>query len=110
RRREEAERARWLRRSLEGMSEGLDRPLDPQRVTDAAQRRSNDWIDPALRLVARCLREIGPERLAAIRRDHRVVWATDPTPVQRPLGAAARAAMRLLVDEQKTFGDALRKP
>src|SRR5439155_24542838 len=82
----------------------------PQRVTDAAQRRSNDWIDPALRLVARCLREIGPERLAAIRRDHRVVWATDPTPVQRPLGAAARAAMRLLADEQKTFGDALRKP
>jgi hypothetical protein len=120
RRREIEERARWLRRSLTGITAGLDQPLEPaQLVASAHYREDLDetgrmmpsaviWMDPAFRLLARCLREIGPEQLAAIPLQRRVVWATDPTPMQRPLGAPARAALQLLGPEQRIFGETLK--
>jgi hypothetical protein len=118
---EVSERARWLQRSLQRISGGLDRPLDAARVTAAAHFREDSrenaqmlrtgvsWMDPALRMVARCLREIGAKQLASVPDGDRVVWATDPTPMQHPLGPATRDALRRLVEEQSAFGEALRQ-
>jgi hypothetical protein len=116
-----AERARWLRRGLDRYATWLDGPLDPAKLVAAAHYREEfsrfgkpmpdaaEWMDPAYRLLARCLREIGPEGMAAIPPWQFEVWATDPTPLQHPLGGAVRAAMHTLIAEQQTFGEVLKK-
>jgi hypothetical protein len=116
-----AERARSLARSLKEIEGYLAQPWTAPTLTAAVryvekEQRTGQvmpervaWLDPGRRLLARCLSDVKPAEIAAIAPGCRVVWATDPTPMQRPLGAGACEALRLLVPEQQFFGKTLRK-
>src|SRR5438067_3205403 len=97
-------RTRCIADSLAPITASLAKPWDEQVAAVAATHGGRTrhtgnpipdsavWLDPAFRMVARFLKQIGPRRLAEMPLDARVVWATDPTPMQRDLGAAGRQA------------------
>ena len=55
--------------------------------------------DPASKAILKLLPSIGASTLAAIARDGRIVFSTNPTRMQVPLGGNASAVIRQLVDE-----------
>jgi hypothetical protein len=58
---------------------------------------------PAARAIARLLASMDPVKLAQINQNERVVFSTNPTPVQRGLGGAGTNAFNQFVQEQKAY-------
>lgn len=64
-------------------------------------------LTPGNRLAVKLLQSIGPAVLADIVPGQRVVFATNPTPMQRPLGSSGDAALRAYAKESMAWKTAL---
>jgi hypothetical protein len=67
-----------------------------------------DHLDPVYRTFLRCLSDVLPVSIARIPAGGREVFATEPTPMQKPLGRGAQIALAKLDEEQRRFGTTLR--
>lgn len=67
-----------------------------------------DQMDPVYRAFLRSISDVTPDAIARIPTGGRVVFATEPTPMQKPLGKGAQEAIAKLAEEQKIFGKTLR--
>gem|GEM_PF-6629077 len=69
---------------------------------------TEEQIGPVPRALARCLLDVNLDAVARLSFGHRLVFATSPNSLQRPLGKNAQKAIRLLVPEQAAWGKALK--
>ncbi|MBS1720195.1 MAG: hypothetical protein JST35_07100 [Armatimonadetes bacterium] len=65
--------------------------------------RSNISGDPATRAIIRMVQVLGPNALASVEADERVVYATSPTRAQRALPGATQSAIAELLREHSLY-------
>jgi hypothetical protein len=70
---------------------------------------SSSSVLPAQRAIPALLRDLGPAKLSTIGRGIRTVYATQPTPMQHPLGPGSSRIIREFVDQQRQYIEAYDK-
>jgi hypothetical protein len=87
-------------------SRTVDAEFAHAKQTTANPAHNSD-IGPIPRALARSLRDVPLEEVTKLPIGRRLVFATDPTRMQQPLGPNAQQALRLLPKEQRMWGKAM---